>query len=236
MRYILHSYKCQPFLVSLRPASQTCGGTKGVSLSYTHSACTSHARTLINVNPFSCLCVLSYLPTSQTFIQNIWQSDIIFGEATRAKPPGIYISPFPNEPLHSLHNTPYCFNPPPPPLDGIGWRDRDGGIVPVFLFFVLPFCLHMSSCPNFGMLAFRPLPSPLGWWAARNRKFRRIWDVSGVVRDKISLSFGSLDRFPHPRDVVVDCRQLSSVICRCWCFSFSPTRVSSSCVLRKKLK
>ena len=33
---ILHSYKCQPFFVSLRP-SQTCGGTKGGSLSCTRS-------------------------------------------------------------------------------------------------------------------------------------------------------------------------------------------------------
>ena len=42
---ILHSYKCQPFFMSLRaclpaclPASQTCGGTKGGSLSCTRSA------------------------------------------------------------------------------------------------------------------------------------------------------------------------------------------------------
>ena len=134
------------------------------SLSCTRSARASHARTLINVNPFSCLCVpaclrhifsevlfssprrpweggkgeggggrrrrrrrrgreketerkkererkryiLSYtllqisplfcvsaclracLPASQTFIRNIWQSDIIFGEATRAKPTGLF--------------------------------------------------------------------------------------------------------------------------------------------------
>ena len=35
-------------------------------------------------------CVSACVSASQTFIRNIWQSDIIFGEATQAKPPGIY--------------------------------------------------------------------------------------------------------------------------------------------------
>ena len=49
-RYILHSYKCQIFLVSL-PGSQTVYRVRVAR------ARASHARTIINVNPFSCPCL-----------------------------------------------------------------------------------------------------------------------------------------------------------------------------------